>query len=355
MRVFVTAVAALLAMATIGHAEPLDLKKVAADAKWVMHVDVDAMRHSVVIDKAYKKCMEMHKEAAEHMDKLPGMIGMDPRKDLHGITVYGKDLDKRKGVLILHADVNQKLLKEKAAKAPDHKVAKCGDYEVHSWTMKCHKGTQTVNGAFFKPNVMVFGSSQEAVEAALAVLAGKSPDITGGGSPLARRALPGSMFIARAVTVDPKTRCPILKQADLYRIALGENDGKSFYRAQLNMKSTEAVAQVKAITEGFRAMLSLSKGTDANILKLIDGLKVADKGKTLTISWSAKTDDVWAAIEKAAQKMSEHKWKGGGHPMMQGGGKGGCPTHGDAHKGKPCPKGDKPKAHKPPVQRDDDF
>ena len=347
MKVLVTAVAAVLALATIGRAEPLDVKKVAADAKWVVHVDVDAMRDSVVLNKAYKKCMEMHKEAAERMDKLPGMIGMDPRKDLHGITVYGKDLDKRKGVLILHADVNQELLKEKAAKAPDHKVAKCGDYEVHSWTMKCHKGTQTVNGAFFKPNVMVFASSQDAVEAALAVLAGKSPAITGEDSPLARRTLPGSMFIARAVAVDPKTRCPVLKQADSYRIALGENDGKSFYRAQLNMKSTEAVAQVKAITEGFRAILSLNKGMDADVLKLVDGLKVAGEGKTLSISWSAKADDVWAAIEKAAKKMGDRNWKGGG--------KGGCPTHGDAHKGKPCPKGDKPKEHKPPVQRDDDF
>jgi hypothetical protein len=337
----------VLALATIGRAEPLDLKKVAADAKWVVHVDVDALRHSVVYDKAYKKCMEMHKEAAEHMDKLPGMIGMDPRKDLHGITVYGKDFDKRKGVLIVHADVNQKLLKEKAAKAPDYKMTKCGDYEVHSWTMKCHQGTQTVSGTFFKPNVMVFGGSQDAVEAALAVLAGKSPGIAGGESPLAGRTLPGSMFIARAGAVDPKTRCPVLKQADSYRVALGENDGQSFYRARLNMKSTEAVAQVKAITEGFRAVVSLNKGMDPEVLKLIDGLKVAGEGKTLTLSWSAKADGVWAAIEKAAKKMGEHKWKGAGN--------GSCPMHGDAHKGKPCPLGEKPKAHKPPAQQDDEF
>jgi hypothetical protein len=312
-----------------------------------MHVDVDAMRHSVVLDKAYKKCLEMHKEAAQHMDKLPGMIGMDPRKDLHGITVYGKELDKRKGVLIVHADVNQKLLKEKAAKAQDHKVNKCGDYEVHSWTMKCHKGTQTAFGAFFKPNVMVFGSCQDAVEAALAVLAGKSPGITGRDSPLAGRTLPGSMFIARAGAVDPKTRCPVLKQADSYRVAAGENDGKSFYRARLNMKTTEAVGQVKAITEGFRAVVSLNKGMDPEVLKLIDGLKVAGEGKTLTLSWSAKADDVWAAIEKAAKKMGERKWKGAG--------KGRCPMFGDAHKQNACPQGEKPKAHKPPAQREDEF
>jgi len=121
------------------------------------------------------------------------------------------------------------------------------------------------------------------------------------------------------------------------------------------MKSTEAVGQVKAITEGFRAVVSLNKGMDPEVLKLIDGLKVAGEGKTLTLSWSAKADDVWAAIEKAAKKMGEHKWKGGGHPMMGGAKKGECPMHGDAHKGKPCPQGEKPKAHKPPAQQEDEF
>ena len=354
MRVVMMTLAAVLTLAAAARAEPLDLKQVAADAKWVVHVDVDAMRHSVVLEKAHQKCLEMHKEAAQHMDKLPGMIGMDPRKDLHGVTVYGKDFDKRKGVLILHADVNQKLLKEKAAKAPDHKVTKSGDYELHSWTMKCKQGTQTVTGAWFKPNVMVFGGSQDAVKAALDVLAGNASGITGRDSPLAGRNVPGAMFIARAAALDPKTRCPILKQAESFRVVLGENEGESFYRARLNMKSTEAVVQIKAITEGFRALVSLSKGMDAEALKLIGGLKVTSEGKTLNISWKAKANDVWAAIEKVAKKMGEHKWKGG-PPMKHGDAqKGSCPIHGDANKGKPCPKADKPKAQKPAL-REDDF
>jgi ribosome-associated translation inhibitor RaiA len=138
-------------------------------------------------------------------------------------------------------------------------------------------------------------------------------------------------------------------------VALGENQGESFYRARLTMKSTEAVGQVKAITEGFRAIVSLSKANDPNVLKLIDGLKVMGEGKTLTLRWTAKADDVWAAVEKAVEKMARYPRKGG-CPMMRGGDKKDeCPMHGDAHKGKPCPGSDKPKAHKPKPQNDDDF
>jgi hypothetical protein len=332
MRRVVLSLAALFALVATGRSEPLALKQVAADAKWIMHLDVDALRSSIVVNKAYKMCMEMHKEAAQHMDKLPGMIGMDPRKDLHGITVYGKELDKRKGVLILHADVNQQLLKEKAAKAPEHKVTKNGDYQLHSWVMKSRHGTQTIVGAFFKPNILVFGVSSDAVAAALGVLAGKSPGIAEGRSPLAGRTLPGSVFVARAAAIDAKTRCPVLKQCDSFRVAMGENAGQSFYRARLNMKSTESVGQVRAIVEGFRAMVLLNKSIAPDAVKLIDGLKLTSEGTTLTIAWNAKADDVWTAIEKAAKKFEERRRKGGA-----------CPIHGDTHKGQPCPQ--KPKAN----------
>jgi hypothetical protein len=337
MRVLGMAMAVVLGLATIGRAEPLALKQVAADAKWVMHVDVDALWASAVVQKAYRKCLEMHKDAEKKMDMVCGMVGMDPRKDLHGITVYGKDTNKEHGVMIVHANVNQKLLLQMVAKAADHKATAYGSYELHSWT---HKGgkkeSHTVVGTFYKPNIMVFAGSDGAVKAALDVLDGKAGGITGRESPLAGRTLPGSILVARASAIDPKTQCPVLKQTDSFRVALGEDKGQSFYRARLVMKSTGVVEQVKAIVEGFRAMVSLQHGSDAQAMKLVNTLKVSSDGTKLNIRWSASTDDVWAAIEKAAKKWAEQKGKMHGCPMC-GAKEGSCPIHGDKHKSKPRP------------------
>ena len=234
MRVLGMAMAVVLGLAAVGRAEPLELKQVAADAKWVMHVDVDALWASVVVQKAYRKCLEMHPDAEKKMDVVCGMVGMDPRKDLHGVTVYGKDTNKEHGVMIVHANVNQTLLLAMVAKAPDHKATSYGSYELHSWTHKgWKKESHTMTGVFYKPNMMVFAGCGEAVKAALDVLDGKSAGITGKESPLAGRTLPGSIFVARASAIDPKTRCPVLKQAESFRVALGENKGESFYRARL--------------------------------------------------------------------------------------------------------------------------
>ena len=309
MRVLTLTIAALLAFASSARAEPLDLKYAAADAKWAVHVDVDALRQSPVVQKAYQKCLEMHPDAAKHMDKAQEMLGMDPRKDLHAVLAYGKDTDKEHGILLIHADVNQKLLLEKAAKAPEHKVTQYGSYELHSWKHTGRHGSRPVTGAFYKPDVLVFAGSVEAVKGALDVLDGKSPGMSDKDAPLAGHTHPGAIFVARAAAIDPKIHCPILSQADSFRVTIGENEGQSYYRARLVLKSAETAGQVKAIVEGFQALVSLKYGSDADVMKVASGLKVTVEDKTVHIQWSASTDAVWTVVEKAAKQWAERHEK----------------------------------------------
>ena len=138
------ALAAGLGFVAAARAEPLNLAQVPADAKWVGHVDVDAVWASTVVKKAWKKGLELRKDAQARLDKLRERIGMDITKDVHGLTAYGKEPGKETGVLIVHAKLDQKFLLDKAEKAPDHKVEKFESYDLHSWTAKHHEHTRTV-------------------------------------------------------------------------------------------------------------------------------------------------------------------------------------------------------------------
>jgi hypothetical protein len=120
------AVAAVLVVAGYVSAAPLNPTQVAKDAKWVAHIDADAMRESIVVKKAYEKAMAECKPLIQSIPKLHDMFGMDPRKDLHGVTVYGPTPGKPQGVLIVHADVDQAALEAKVKKAPNHQVGKHG-------------------------------------------------------------------------------------------------------------------------------------------------------------------------------------------------------------------------------------
>ena len=314
-------------------AAPFQAKDVAADAKWVVHVDVDAIRDSKVVQKAFQTC-PLLKDSGKHFDNLRQHIGIDLRKDLHGVTLYGPDADKQHAVVIVFSTVDQKLLLDKAAHAADHKVTKHGAVEIHSWTMKHYGKTKPAAGAFYKPDVMVFAADASRVAAAIDVLDGKSAGITDSKSPLGGHVYKGTTVLLRAIEIPANTRCPILKQAKSFRVALGENEGKSFYRAKLVMKTSEAAEQLKAIADGFKAMGDLRFSGDADILKLVNGLKASAKDDTVRIRWEASADDVWTALEKLGKKIHEHWMKGG----MSKGPCPFCPFANKAAEGK-CPPG----------------
>jgi hypothetical protein len=337
MKLSAATFAALALLAVVGQAAPLDSKNVAADAKWVVHVDVDAVRDSLVVKKAFETCPLLKNESGRHFDKIRERVGVDLRKDLHGITLYGRDTDKTHGVAIVFATVNQKLLLEKAEKATDHKVTKHGNIDIHSWTQKCGPKAHVAAGAFYKPDVLVFAASVEGVAAAIDVLSGKSPGITDPKSPLGGDVHAGSSILVRAIAIRPETRCTILKQAQSFRVSLGEHDGKSFYHASLVMKSPEAAAQVQAINDGLKAFAALKFSGDVDVMKLVNGLKATAKDNTVQVRWEASADDVWTVVDKIAKKAVEHMKKGGACPLFKDG-KGGCPFAPGAKAGK-CPAG----------------
>ena len=97
--------------------------------------------------------------------------------------------------------------------------------------------------------------------------------------PHAGRVRPGSIVVARATAVDPDTKCPVLKQGKGFRVAMGEHDGKSFYRARLEMASPAAADDVVDVVKGFTALASLRWGGEADAMKLVDAAKTSSKAR----------------------------------------------------------------------------
>ena len=316
MRILSVAVAIVLGLCVSSYAAPLDMKHVAADAKWVMHLDVDAMRNSVVIEKAYHKCLQMQPEAGQHLDTVQAMIGMDLRTGLHGITCYGPQVGKHKGVLIVLGDMKQQVLLDKAKAAPGHQMTKYGDCELYTWTMKKGDQEHQATGAFFKPNVLVFSGTADETKAALDVLSGKAASKAGQKCPLACPVCPGAILLSRAVDVSPniaKTRCPVIKNVLSWDICMGEDKGESFLHEEFVANTPEIAAQFKAVADGIKAVVSLNLGADSPVAKSINGASVTCEGQKLTVKWSAPAEGVWNELEKMGKHLAEMKAKHESH------------------------------------------
>jgi hypothetical protein len=312
MRMLSLAVVVVLGWAGLGQAAPLDVKHVCAHAKWVAHLDVDAVRDSAVVKKAYDECMKKHPEAAKVFDVAKVMIGMDLRKDLHGITAYGPQICKPIGIVIVQADMDQKVLEDKAKLGPDYMLTTYGNFKLHSWTHKKGDKQMHATGAFFSPKVLVFGGSVEQVKGALDVLSGKNPNLGGKPSALVADIPAGATFVHRAIDLSANTKCPVLKQAETFQAVMGENKGESFYQARIVMKTGDAAENVKAAIDGFKALAALGTALEPDTAKLVSGLKVTREDKAVVVKWSASADAVWAQIVKSVKKMEEHKAKGHG-------------------------------------------
>ncbi len=107
MRVWTIALGIVLVHAAVAAAVPLDAKSVSAQAQWVAHLDADAMRNSAVAQKVYEAAVEQDRSIPQKMADAVAQFKFDPRKDLHGITVYGPKVGSREAVLLVYADVDR--------------------------------------------------------------------------------------------------------------------------------------------------------------------------------------------------------------------------------------------------------
>ena len=93
----------------------------------------------------------------------------------------------------------------------------------------------------------MFGGSVEQVKGALDVLSGKGENLGGKHSALVADIPSGTTFVHRAIDLSANTKCPVLKQAESFQAAMGENKGESFYQARIVMKTGDAAENAKAV------------------------------------------------------------------------------------------------------------
>ena len=148
----------VLGVVAAADAGPFDPKQLSADTTWVVHVDVDALRTSTVVSRVYQKLADKWKDVDRPMAEVRSHLGIDPRKDLHSLTLSGPKLGDDQGVLIVQTEVDREILQRELAKHADYKATAYGPYQLESWThAKANGRTRCVTSAFWKPTILVFG------------------------------------------------------------------------------------------------------------------------------------------------------------------------------------------------------
>jgi hypothetical protein len=313
-----------LALAACATAAPLRKTEVAADAKWVLHLDADQMRSTstgnfLVTEVADKLLADPKAEI-----KRETGIDLDLNK-ISSITAYG---DYTNHVLLLKADIDA----EKVLDAFLAKMKSEGKSEPSSAVKTTEDGlvTYSIKDHVFltiRPDkIIIAGQTLEANRRANEVLAGKSPNLS---SSTAFTAFPEThkafFFLGAAEGFNPaelpsgaaanngnNPKAKILKMADGGRLVVGQDADQLFADVSLKAKSPTVVKQMQQIIQGMIALGSLAQPDNTNLQQLAESAKVDRAGDVVTLSLNFPADSAMQFLKSNALEHDEHHHHEGG-------------------------------------------
>jgi hypothetical protein len=262
---------------TAAHADPLDPATVPSDSKWVIHIDMDAVRKSASWKDVYDR-LQKAPDFVPKVTELENIFNARFPDDLHGVTLFGAGFGDRTGVVMINASVDRKQVEQLLAQGPKSTSTPRGDHALLSWN---DKGV-TKFGAFFSDSRFLISDDKDSVGLTLDVLDGKA------------EGLKPEAALAAGVKADPEkkpgvliyvageglaklraqaARSPLLAQMKSAYITLAEDKDDIVLKLNVTADTAQAATKMQQAAEGIRAMLGMKAAEDnapANLVKLND-------------------------------------------------------------------------------------
>lgn len=311
MKTFALLLIPALAAAT-AIADPIQPKSIPADAKWVVHLDVENLTQTKLGEFVGNEILD--KQLAKPRAQLQQHLGIEVDwRDIQSITVFGKSLKKsadRQAVLMIRSrhDIPASLdsvVEKFAAQKPNEAALQKSDEDGATvYALK--------NEAFGSPvgrDLFLVSKSREQLAAARRVLDGKAPNVTNVKSFPALHQPAGGFLVAaindafsNGIKLPPQAEG--LKNAESGQIVAGEKEDRIFVNLSVNTKEAEAATKLQQVVQGLIALASLAQAENPDIQKLAQGTKVTSEDKTVQVRIDVSAADV---IAKVTEKHAARK------------------------------------------------
>jgi hypothetical protein len=282
------------------NAAPLDPARLPDNAKWVIHFDAAALHTSGILKDVQDRFPPIQAVRSE-LRKIKKQIGIDPTRDILGVTVYDNQFVKDSGVVLIDVkdlDSNR-LIDQLKQHRPNHKTSEYGGHTIYSWMMEPgRKSEHIMSGATYK-NTVILSRSKDLVTGAIDRLAGQGQTVAAD-SPLAQKVSKGTIVLGRAVGMD-QAKTPfnshVVREARSLSVAAGRAGDEFFVEGTMVAASTDIAKQCRAVVEGFRGIAALN-APDDTARRIVNALTVSADGDTVTAAWRVSRDDIISAVEK---------------------------------------------------------
>ncbi len=304
-----TVLSASLLTALTLQAAPMRRADVNNDPVWVVHVDADGLRKTVIGQHILG---ELEKpEAQKKLVALQAIFSFDLRKDLHGVTIYSVSKAEEDGVLLVNADFDAVRLTTLAEGAKEHKFSTHRQYTIHNWIDERKKAKEGVKPRIYAAihgQTVIFAQKESRVAEALDVLDRAKPNLAANKQFAALGNGPAFLQgAARKLDLqDNDPSAAVFKQSKMIRLNVGETERKVQAALTLETDNEEAAGQIESIGRGLIGLLSLRQGKP-EVQKLVRGLVVQKEGAAVTVNLSLPADDLIEMLKSMEAKKQTEK------------------------------------------------
>lgn len=165
--------------------------------------------------------------------------------------------------------------------------------------------------------ILIASRSEERLLASLDVYRGKGGSLKDGDGALTPMLPPGDAYYLYGASVVPSPelgndntpQARIFKMTQAASMRVGEANGNAVANAMLVADSEDTANRLGKIVNGMAALLSLAQSTEADLVKFIESVKVAQVDRTVTLQMAYPTEQLIELAQANLQKEARQQEK----------------------------------------------
>jgi len=324
---FVVAPVVMVLLAQSAPAGPLDPAHVPADAKWVIHVDFQALGKTKLADQVRENRRHLLFAARTW---LQNRYGIDPREDLDSLTAYGNSYQAHTGTLVLKARFDQQKIQQRLEQKPNVQKMSLGEYTVYTIPVEqarrydreeANKATakeseraaqrhaRTVSVVLMDGNTMVVTSAQDRVQAAIDLVKGTATAVAKKEMPLLSKHEEGTIVYGAADQLGAIKEhdgfFPILSQHEQVFWSVGVKGEQVFKELTLVAQNEDVAKDMKSFLEGMNALGRVWAADSDALKQLIENKEITCEGTTVTAKGHADSATVFKAFDELGKRFEK--------------------------------------------------
>ncbi len=330
MKYLAALVTPLLSAASVAWAGAFNPDTVSVEARWVVHLDVEALTSS-----EFGACLIKGLQSQEEnpLSRVEAEIGFNPLKDVYSLTAYGTGEPPAKGVSIevtgedvsvgavarpgenavvvaVMSDAIDALIQKVAADEQRYEKISRAGYTIHSWAdedsdARWYLYQQPTENE--SRRLVLASDNSDALFEGIRVLAGDAPSLADVNRDDRQHPQPGSILFASvddiADLAGHKAASELLKRTKRLAVNLVEHQGTVHLNISAQADSPEAATTIIQIIQGALAMATLAVDPNddegAAFRTLVQNLNFTAEGRRMSLEFQQPAEALCQLLEAA--------------------------------------------------------